>query len=302
MQGKIAIGIWFVFWGLIVLLYNLNIINFNFWAILPYWPLLIISIGASLIFQNRRNNILIISSINIILCLVIVYIGLTSTNKFDITDTVSISNSNESTLGSESQIATPYSNNIKSAQLILNGGGLALRIDSNESNELLEATSDHRGVGFKLARKGDDDHPVLEINNILRNENKNSKATVLLNSSPIWDIQINMGAAKLNADLRNHKISNLEVNAGAASMNITLGMPTVADSKINMNTAASSFVINIPRDAACRLEMSTVLSSRKLDGFEKIDDYYQTTNYNTATNKYNISIDGAANSLKINKY
>lgn len=302
MQGKIAIGIWFVFWGLIVLLYNLNIINFNFWAILPYWPLLIISIGASLIFQNRRNNILIISSINIILCLVIVYIGLTSTNKFDITDTVSISNSNESTLGSESQIATPYSNNIKSAQLILNGGGLALRIDSNESNELLEATSDHQGVGFKLARKGDDNHPVLEINNIIRNENKNSKATVLLNSSPIWDIQINMGAAKLNADLRNHKISNFEVNAGATSMNITLGMPTVADSKINMNTAASSFVINIPRDAACRLEMSTVLSSRKLDGFEKIDDYYQTTNYNTATNKYNISIDGAANSLKINKY
>ncbi len=302
MQGKIAIGIWFVFWGLIVLLYNLNIINFNFWAILPYWPLLIISIGASLIFQNRRNNILIISSINIILCLVIVYIGLTSTNKFDITDTVSISNSNESTLGSESQIATPYSNNIKSAQLILNGGGLALRIDSNESNELLEATSDHQGVGFKLARKGDDNHPVLEINNIIRNENKNSKATVLLNSSPIWDIQINMGAAKLNADLRNHKISNFEVNAGATSMNITLGMPTVADSKINMNTAASSFVINIPRDAACRLEISTVLSSRKLDGFEKIDDYYQTTNYNTATNKYNISIDGAANSLKINKY
>ena len=302
MQGKIAIGIWFVFWGLIVLLYNLNIINFNFWAILPYWPLLIISIGASLIFQNRRNNILIISSINIILCLVIVYIGLTSTNKFDITDTVSISNSNESTLGSESQIATPYSNNIKSAQLILNGGGLALRIDSNESNELLEATSDHQGVGFKLARKGDDNHPVLEINNIIRNENKNSKATELLNSSPIWDIQINMGAAKLNADLRNHKISNFEVNAGATSMNITLGMPTVADSKINMNTAASSFVINIPRDAACRLEISTVLSSRKLDGFEKIDDYYQTTNYNTATNKYNISIDGAANSLKINKY
>ncbi len=301
MRGKISTGIWFIFWGTVVLLYNFDIISFNFWAILPYWPLLIIAIGAGLIFQNKKNGALIVSTINIGLCIFIGYIGMTSDKKVNISNSMNFSNVSNDTTGTSSHFSTPYDKGIKSAKLIVNGGALALKIGNNSSDYLFEATSSEF-TGLKLQRTGDNESPVLELSSVIKQEGKNNKADITLNINPIWDLELNLGAAKLNADFKNHKISNLEINAGAASMNLALGMPVSEQSNIEVNTAASSLNISIPAAAACRVEMSTILSSRKLAGFEKKGDYFQTPNYDSASLKYNINIDGAANSLKINRY
>jgi len=157
-------------------------------------------------------------------------------------------------------------------------------------------------VGLKLVESGDSNSPNLEVNMVIKKEGKNNIATLALNENPIWDIYINMGAATFTGDLSRHKFSNMEINAGAASMTLKLGMPSVENSTIEVNTGASSFVINIPKEAACQVEVSSFLSSKKIEGFDKNGSSYQTPNFENAEKKYTIHIEGAANSLKINRY
>jgi len=303
MRGKISTGIWFIFFGLIALLHNFNIINFNFWAILPYWPLLIIAVGAKLIFQNNKNGLYIIPAINIILCLFLGYIGLTSNEKFNLMDKIMVNSNPKDTIGASMTVhASPYLGHTETATLVLNTGALALRLDSIPSEELVVASTDNNNIGLKLLESGDNESPNFELNTVIKKEGKNNSVTLALNENPIWDIYINMGAATFNADLSRHKFSNMEINAGAASMNLTFGMPSVENSTVEVNTGASSFVINIPKEAACQVEISSFLSSKKLNGFDKNGNYYQTPDFENAEKKYTIHIEGAANSLKINRY
>jgi len=212
-------------------------------------------------------------------------------------------NNPEDTTGASPTIHSPFLDNIKTAKLELNMGAVAVNIDTIPSNELLRAETANKNLVLKLTQSGESDNPNLAVSSIINNNNeKNNRITLALNENPIWNMDINIGAVSFNANLSNHKFSNLEINAGASSMNITLGTPAVEISKIEINTAASSCRISIPNDVACQIETTTILSSKKLPGFIKVGDYYQTSNYETETNKYNITLDGAANSLKISRY
>jgi len=306
MTRKLSTGIWFIFFGVIALLHNFDVINFNFWAILPYWPLLLIALGANLIFQHKKNGALILGIINIVLCLYLTYIGITSTKHLNITENITQSittTTSTDTTGALHSINTPYNTTIESVNLTLNLGALAVTIDSTSSPELLHADVNNNNIGLKITRSEDEKEPNIEVNSVIKHESaKSSRATFVLNTNPIWDLTLNMGAVSFRANLQNHKFSKLEINAGATSSKLTLGMPSIEESNIEINTAASSFKIDIPKDAACRVEMTTLLSSSKLDGFIKKDGYYETPNYNSAEKKYNINLDGAANSLKISRY
>lgn len=302
MKGKISSGIWFIFLGLVALLHNFDVINFNFWAIIQYWPLIIISIGANLIFQHKKNGILILTILNVILCLFLGYVGLTSQERFRFTDHININSSNDTT-GTSPIVETPFTENIDKATLELNAGAASIQLDSNETVSLVQASSSNGNVGLKLNKTGAKDNPVVEITTVIKTDNENkNKVNLSINKKPLWDLNLNLGAASFKADLSQHRFSKLEINAGAASCKLDLGMPATAESLIEINTAASACEINIPKDAACRLEMETLLSSKKLDGFNKKEDFQETDNYATADKKYFIKVTGAANSLKINRY
>lgn len=302
MKGKISTGIWFIFFGIIALLYNFNVIHFNFWAILPYWPLLVVTLGANLIFQNRKNGTLIMSILNIGICLYLGYVGMTSNEHFSFLNNINIQNSQDTT-GTSQTVSVPFDESIREAKLSINAGALAIVMDTTNTSDLIIANTTNNNIGLKLLQSDDTSKPKLELNSIIKRENsKNNSVTFALNRNPVWDLDLNIGAASFTANFSHHKFSKMEINSGAASMNIKLGAPSQEISSIEINTAASSCKIQIPKDAACRVETTTLLSSRNLDGFEKNGDYYQTSNFDTATKKYDITVDGAANSLKISRY
>src|SRR5690606_14216337 len=83
MKNKISTGIWFIFFGSIVLLDNFNIIDFNFYAIMKYWPLMIVSVGISLIFQHKNYGTAVIVFVNLAICIVLAVVGYTSKDNFN---------------------------------------------------------------------------------------------------------------------------------------------------------------------------------------------------------------------------
>ena len=303
MKSKIASGVWLVFFGTIALLHNFNIIDFNFWAILTYWPLLIISIGLNLIFQNRVNGSKILLAANILLCLFLTYQGLTSKERlFDWTFQNTAMNK-EQLDHTSSDVKVDYQP-VERAELEFNLGAAKVNIRELATPYILTAKGTNPYAGIKVESSYRDDKAVIELNTYSRDSvsNKSGNIEVSLHPEPTWDLTFNMGAASFYADLTTHKIHKMEVNAGAADLRLKLGIPTSDKTDIEINAAASSTTIQIPHDAACQVETSILFSSKKLKDFIKKDNVYQTENFDQASKKYYIKVNGAANSLNINRY
>ena len=305
MKNKISTGIWLIFFGVIVLLHNFKVIDFNFYAIWKYWPLLLVSIGLNLLLQNRQNGNIILAVFNVIVCVFLTVIGVTSKDSFSFnwTKTSNTITTTTEYEDAQSSVDYPYNDAIEEATLELNLGAASLSLGGSNDIDLLRSTSNSDYLGLKLESEGDDIHKKLILNSAIKDGGgKKNSINLSLNTQPIWNLEFNIGAAKFDADLTKHKFKNLEINAGAASFDIKLGEPQVKISKIEISTAASNCEINIPKDAACQIDMDSFLSSKKFDGFVKVGDKQQTPNFDTASKKYIIEISGAVNSLKINSY
>jgi hypothetical protein len=298
MKSKISTGIWLVFFGLIALLDNFNIIDFNFYAITRYWPLLIVSLGINLIFQYKNYGTAVIIGVNMALCVFLAFVGFTSKEKFNWMGKVVYNSTKLDTTNAKSVVHVPFSDAFNNPEFVFNIGAATVKVDSNTTH-LMEAKSDNKNLSFQLETQKND----IELNAVIRDKNaKDHLVFLALNTTPTWDLTFNIGAARFDADFSTHKFSRLEINSGAAAVNFKLGQPTVEETEIEINTAASSCKITLPKDAACAIEMTTIFSSNKLEGFTKKDGIWQTDNYEAAAKKYVINLNGAANSLKIDRY
>ncbi|MCA5006220.1 LiaF transmembrane domain-containing protein [Sphingobacterium bovistauri] len=298
MKSKISTGIWLVFLGIIALLDNFSIIDFNFYAIIKYWPLLIVSLGINLIFQHKNYGTGVIIAVNIALCIFLTYVGYTSNDKFNWTGKLAYKNNIKDTSETEQNLSIPFTEKINNPKLTFNIGASKIKVDNN-TTQLLEAQSESKNLGLTLDQSGNN----IEISAVSSDKNaKNHFVNLSLSDTQNWILAFNIGAAQLTADLSSHKIEKLEINSGAANVNIKLGQPTIEKVKVEINTAASNTKISIPKDAACAVDMTTILSNNNLQGFIKRDDMWVTDNYDTASKKYIIELNGAANSLKIDRY
>ena len=123
-----------------------------------------------------------------------------------------------------------------------------------------------------------------------------------LNPEPVWDMQIDVGAANLDLDLSAFKISKLDINGGASSINVKLGN-LQPQSTVNIDSGASSVKIEIPEAFACEVQTKTVLVSKDLQGFNKVSEgTYVTDNFSGSEKNIVIVIDAAVSSLEIDRY
>ncbi|TJZ61327.1 hypothetical protein FAZ15_09025 [Sphingobacterium olei] len=305
MNSKITTGIWFIFFGVIILLHNFGVVNFNFYAIFKYWPLIIVAIGANLILQNRKFGTLVTSIINVSICIFLMIIGLTSLEKFSFNKfgNINIENKND-TLGLEQVVSHPFTNDIQEVKLEVSAGATSLFLDSLPSEELIKASSPNGNMGLKLEVTDEEKLTKIELINKIKKDNSSGNTiNFALNRNPIWNMEFNIGASSFKGDLSNYKLANLSINSGAASIDLTLGQPQLSVTTIEINTAASSCKINLPKNAACMIENDSFLSGKKFKGLDiKEDNIHKTLNFDTAQNKYIIKISGAANSLSINRF
>lgn len=300
MNNKITTGIWFIFFGVIFLLHNFSVINFNFFAMLKYWPLLIIAIGANLILQNKANGTLISGIINLVICIFLAILGMTSEDKFHLGN-INLG-SPVSTENMQKEISIPLKeSNVHTASLEFSAGATKLILDSANADLLLEAKSTAQKNALQLVSDPNDNNIELIATN--NGADLNSKILLNLNTKPIWKLDINLGASSFVANLSHHKFRQINLNSGATSIVLTLGEPTVGLSTIEVNTAASSLQIKMPHGVACMIENDSFLSGETLKSLPiKEGDISKTTNYDSATNKYLIKISGAANSMGIDHY
>ena len=305
MNNKIATGIWLVFAGLVFLLHNMKVIDFNFYGIINLWPLILVSIGISLLLQGRTYSKYIVIASNIILCGIIFYKGITSKDTFyDRLGNIKV-NTGDDIEGPFTQVVSQnLSEDTETAKLTINGGAAKYNFSAGKDSSLiLDAKTAQATASLNLQSKGEKNVSMELTSKMKNNKYNNSLIEVALNTKPLWDLEFNVGAAAITGDFKQMRIGKLEVNSGASSLNLYLPKPSDGVCDIEVNTAASKVILYLPKGAACQVETDALFSNNKYEDVDVvIDDVRKSKNFDQETNKYDIKVAGAANSLSILRY
>jgi hypothetical protein len=310
---KIFWGLIFVFVGTIFLLENFEIIDFSWRYIWHFWPLLLIITGVNIVFANSKSKsaAIIIGVITLFALGFLTYKGLeqkTDENKRwsmsfdnDEDDEDNLDSSNMSTYTED------YSSNYKKATLNISGAASTFEIE-NGADKLFEADIKETRNRYFLKKTESDSTVVLTFNSKNRTSSFNfkddeySKVRMKLNDNPIWDINLKMGAGKIDFDLSNNKVKNVSLKGGAAEFNVKLG-DLYNDINLVAETGVAEIIIDIPKNFGCKIKTQTGLSSKSFNDFVKNSDgTYETENFKTATNKINIFLKGGLSDFEVNRY
>ncbi len=123
-----------------------------------------------------------------------------------------------------------------------------------------------------------------------------------LNQNPIWQLNLDVGAADMEMDLTPFKVAKVDIDGGACALQLKLG-DKYKKTYVNIDAGASGIEIEVPATSACEVTTSTILSGRELDGFNKISKgLYQTPNFSNSAHQIFIDINAAVSGVKVERY
>jgi len=317
--------------GAIFLLNNFGYIDFHWMNVLHLWPIFLIMGGVNLVFAGNRT----IWATVLKLGVVILGFGLLMFGHFDNyrfwpnhynfrynddkndddddddSDSTSSVGHGVVKVSGSSVFNKEYAPDAKLARLNISGGGTTYTLNDT-TNQLFKAeTKEFYGSKYEFTSSKTDSMYVINLH--LRNDkgwhidsdedkDKANRADIKLNPNPVWDVNVETGATKLNFDLSKFKIKNLTLKGGAASFDVKLGSP-LATTNVEVATGVSEVKINVPKDAACSIRTNSGLSSSDFDGFDKKDDNrYETPGFDAAKNKIYIHMTGGVSDFKVTRY
>ncbi|WP_183556548.1 LiaI-LiaF-like domain-containing protein [Mucilaginibacter sp. SP1R1] len=328
-NDKLVPGAILVCIGAIFLLNNFGYIDFHWMNLLHLWPIFLIMGGVNLVFAGNRSAWATVLKLGV----VVLGFGLLmfghfgdrfnfwpgaynfhynddNNNDNDSDDDSDSTATNQGVVKIEgsSIFNKEYTPDAKLARLDISGGGTTYNL-SDTTSQLFKAETKEFYGKYEFNSSKEDSVYVLSLkmkNNkgwhFDANDNKSNLANIKLNSNPVWDINVETGATKLDFDLTKFKIKSLTLKGGAASFNVKLGNPVV-NTNVEVSTGVSEVNISVPKEAACSIHTSSGLSSNEFGGFDKKDNSrYETPGFDAAKNKIYINMTGGVSDFKVNRY
>jgi uncharacterized membrane protein len=298
-------GLILVLIGVLFILKNLDVIYFSWYSLWKLWPLLLVMIGVTIL--PVKDSIKVVLAIVVIIAagfFVVYFPDFHNRNNDRSIDNSQENLSDQDTKEIDQKIFEVYDSAITEAYLRFDAAAGDFTIDQ-PTEELFEFEKDGNLGRYTYSIKDlgakREISIELEEGRIVRTDLKN-KVTIKLNPKPAWDLKVDVGAASIVLDLSSFKIQKLDIDGGASSIDIRLGT-LQADSKIKINSGASSINIKIPREFACEVNTSTVLSSKDLEGFDKVGGgTYVTPGFSDKTENIVIDVEAAVSSLTVERY
>lgn len=305
-----------VFWGVILIiigslfiLKNLDIIYFNWGSLLRLWPVLLILWGISII--PVKNGVKVLLSLAVVAVSIVLIVN---SNHYWNGWSIRFSDWDyehrhdkdyDRSKDWESQsIFEDFDENFEYAFLSFDAAIGDFRLNQG-TNRLIEFEKDGNLGPYYIETKEDGNKVFIRLgleNDNFRGKNFENNAIIRLNPAPVWDLDIDVGAADIDMDLSGFMVRNLEIDGGASSIDITIG-DLFKETELNIDAGASSINIWLPKESGCEIDATTVLTSRNYEGFEKTESgVYQTNNFEEADNKIFITLDAAIASLNFRRY
>lgn len=284
----VGFGIFLLGVGIVWLLLNLNVINFNILgAFFTLWPLIFVVIGINIIFKEKS----IVKGLTWLAFLIILIIygsfgGKTAT-PFN----------GEWSLGTNDSKTSSHADELmrtglKNGTLKIDAGAVQLNI-SDEIDKLLVLDADENNIKYNIDYNIAGDSVDIDLNNKnarVFGANKTNRMGVKLNNQVVWDIRMNTGASNGDIDLSKLKIKNLKISSGAVNYKVKLGA-NVPVTDISLESGASNFEFDIPsNDVGVRVKLDGALNNTNFSelGWTKNGSTYESLNYKDAKSKINM--------------
>ena len=280
--------------GILLLLHNLGLVDWNVWAaIARFWPLILVALGLELILGRGSIS----RSIVIIIILVIIS-GLAlrhPTARGAVTRT---------------RVEKPLSG-ATSAQIQINMGVGALYLSSlPDSSDLISGTVD-TAVGEWLR----EDFKVIanKARLVLSTENSDFFADFNffgLGAQPArkWDLSLNesipvsldirTGVGEARIDLEHVLAIDVEVKTGVGKTDLTL--PATGHSRVTLSGGIGETIIHIPKGVAARIRTKTGIGSVQVYGnYIRQNKEYISPDFHTAESRVDLEVKGGIGSIRI---
>jgi hypothetical protein len=340
-NNNIFWGVGFVILGLFLLGLNFDWFDFDLSSVAKYWPFFLILAGINLIIARKTGATPTgLTAIFVILAIPLaISHGVERQvngfedkieNAFDFDDdddfnsngefeggakrdydeSDSSSNASSSISGDAQIYESGVYNNQKEANLNIVAGAANLDV-VEESKAIFKGVAKMSDSDLKFKFKTEDEGGTANIDfkmdgkingkdNDIQIDGKNL-ISLGLNKNPIWNLDVVFGAGKSDLDLTNYKTKTIDIKAGAGDLDLKLG-DKLEKQTVKIKSGASSVTIKVPKSVGCEIEIDGILNSKDIDGFEKNDGKYQTSNLGSATKKIKIEIESAVASINVERY
>ncbi|MGV3507937.1 MAG: LiaI-LiaF-like domain-containing protein [Sphingobacteriaceae bacterium] len=305
---KIIWGLILVFIGGVLLLQNFGVINFHWQIVFRFWPMILILIGANLLFSKDGSAAgAVISVLITVLALgFITYKGITTKEDDEWAWYFKKDEEKTDSGGSVNVFSEEYDNSISKAVLNISGGATRYTLSDTTSKLFYADVKKHFGK-YSLFRTFRDSTQVLTFKMNGKsgwdlNDDVSNKAEIKLNSNPVWDINMEMGAGAATLNLSSFKINHLSIKGGAASYEIKLGEP-LRKTTVLVETGVSEIEIAVPKQAACKINIESGMSSNDFEGFiRQSDGSYISENFKNSSNIILLNLEGGLSKFKVVQY
>lgn len=300
--GQLFWGTFLLTGGSLFFAYRFEYLPYDWSFIWDVWPVALILMGIIIILKNTVAKPVI--SVLLGIFVAVIAFGVFAEITFDDYDYHYHSNSRR--FESRTEISEDWNENIKFAALEVNTGASRVRL-TDPTSDLIKV--DARGFlsDYYLDEDISDSSARLELGLVDKSvdifeQHGSNRLDIKLNSTPVWDITMKMGAAESYLDLGDFAVRRLSLKTGASNTSLVLG-DRQERLDLNISIGAAALKIKLPRESGCRIEGEMVLMVKDLDGFNKLgDNYYSTENYESSDNKIEIKIDGGVASLEVLRY
>ncbi len=334
-QGNIYKGAFLIAFGFIFLAINYNWLDFDwsFRELAKFWPLMIILAGVAVFFNEKRT---IYNATSALLIAFAVPLAIYSASHnvakkvrdeinddlnfhwddhdFDddgkeySTDDDDFSRRRKRT---EQDFTVKLESGISEASLDFSGGAAEFHLEDSPVN-LFEAKTRLNKGSYTLSEQKLGSVHDIEFNMKSRKKDGvdinfgdkeiDNDVYLKLHKSPVWSMDLNIGAGDMKFDLSPYKVKNLDIKTGAAAIDLKLGDLT-QESKIKVKSGVAKVEIKVPKSVACEIIMDGALNAKDFDDFSKVSSgKWRTDNFDSASKKVYISIESGLSAVKVKRY
>lgn len=292
--GRLFWGLFFVAFGGLFLLQNLDIVDVDFSEVWQLWPIIIILFGLSLLSVKSRlwRSIAIITAIISVAVIVAAALGYMPRDN-TASENSSISISQETS-------------DVRSVNLSVKSGAGNLSMSTHDSDQAVIATLDSDIATLNQSSAISDG-----VHNISLSTDANIRwwlgsfrndLTVSVTERQPVDLTVDFGASSADIDLRKAKLNTLKVKTGASSLVAKIGSK-VDRTTVDIEAGASSVELHLPSASGVRVELESGLSSTDLQGLDdKGNGVWESPGFDEAEQTVAVTAKIGAGSLDLKRY
>jgi len=304
---KIFWGLLLVIIGVLFILKNTGVLFFSWHTIWHLWPVILILWGISIIPVKDWIKLVLSLLTVVVTFFAIQQYGPKDNHNwnFEWNDNNDRDNNDESDSRTYNNVMSEdFDSLTKYAELKLNIGVGNFKI-KDTTGKLIEVKHDNDNANYSMTAKAEDSLTRIDLSlekGEFNNGNIRNNVEMKLNPNPIWDLDLNVGAASVDFDLSGFKTRNLKIQGGASEIDLKLGA-ILPLTDVKLEAGAASITVRVPESAGCEIISNTFMSSKDFKGFTKIGkQLYQTPNFATSTNKIKINLQAGIASVDVIRY